>query len=94
MDLGTIIPIVTSIAIALIGMCIRTYVVIMGKITKMETALVTKLSHDEARLLIDDKLEPTKVELDNISRRIAEVRFEVTNNNLKLDKILELVSKR
>lgn len=93
MDLSTILSITTTTILAIIGLCLRTYKIIMTKINLLEAQLARKVEPEEVRDLLDDKLEATRVEFNAMSRRITELRSDQQDLSKKIDKILELCTR-
>lgn len=93
MELSTIISIISGVTVPAIGLLFRAYHIITKRLDAMGLKLENKPDLEEIRILIADKLEPSKVEFDAVSRRISELKVDQQELGKKIDKLLELCTR-
>jgi len=86
MDLTIIIAAVAG----LVGLFGWSHTSIRQRLAEMEQNMSTKPNMDQIRILIGDKLAPHRVEYEELSRRIQEIKKDQENLADKVDKVLKV----
>ena len=90
MDLGSAIMYIMCLVGAFVGLFGWSHTLLRKRMDRMELKLHDKLTEHEARLLVDDKLAPQRVETYAIRERLGELYTNYKELNSKMDAVLNI----
>lgn len=88
MEAHTIIITIITLTATLLGVFGWSHKALRQRITDMEIELAKRPSHENARLIVEDKLAPFQVSYQALTRRIDDLQRESYKLNDKIDKLL------
>lgn len=94
MELHIIWTFIITQVIAIVGLFGWSHRTLRSRLQEMEKELLRRPTESQMRTLIADKLAPQEVEYAALSRRIQELYVNQKELDNKLDKIIQIISRK